>query len=274
MGIGKIHKQERVCNVVWAFFLPIGGYLLVIALYLLRNRTSKELEEEEEEEMGRLILFTDKVDKRKEMNTVSLEETLSMEDVSEKRQQLISALKKDVSKHIDKLRLALRDSDSETSHYAASAISELKRNLELQIQSFTVEHEENKGNIEFEKDYREILIEYINSGFLDVVTKKRVQYTFIEVLETLIEGLEDNETYYFEIINTLTELKEIEKAREYCNKLIEVYEDEDVFITIMNYYYQIKDKEGLLKTLDSMKNSPIKLTQRGISIIRTWMSGW
>lgn len=272
MGLNKINKQERFCNFIIALFFPIGGYIAVLILYVSRNRNVKEIQNEPDLEDA-LILFTERFDRQRDTNIVPLEETLLINDTKVKRQQLINALKKESSKYIDMLKVALRDEDAETSHYAASAIAEIKGKLDLKIQAFSVEYEKNKLDIGVLKQYADVLEDYLNSNLLDEYARRKTIFTYIGVLENLLNSHGRNSDYYNRLINALYETKEIDKAKKYCKDYLENCKDEGAYLANLKYFYLIKDKNGFDEVFNSLLGSSIKLSNKGIGIIRFWLDG-
>ncbi|WP_432666258.1 hypothetical protein R9X47_07930 [Wukongibacter baidiensis] len=272
LGLDKINKQERFCNFIIALFFPVGGYITVLILYLSRNKNPKEIENEPDIEDA-LILFTERFDRQRDTNIVPLEETLLINDTKVKREQLINALKKESSKYIDMLKVALRDEDVETSHYAASAIADIKGKLDLKLQAFSVEYEKNKLDTDVLKQYADTLEEYLNSNLLDEYARRKTIFTYIGVLENLLKSHGSNSDYYNRLINVLYEVNEIDKAKKYCKEYLENCKDEGAYLANLKYFYLIKDKTGFNDVFDSLLGSSIKLSNKGLSIIRFWLDG-
>ncbi|WP_432402845.1 hypothetical protein [Wukongibacter sp. M2B1] len=272
LGFNKINKQERFCNFILSISFPVGGYITGLILYLSRNMDSKEIDDEADIEDAH-ILFTDRFNSEKEINIIPLEETLLINDTKMKRQQLIDALKKDASKYIDMLKIALRDEDVETSHYAASAIAEIKKNLDLKLQKFSVEYEKNKFDIKLLKEYVDVLEEYLGSSLLDEFNRKKTIVTYIRVLENLIKVQEVKAVYYKKLINALLDTREMERAERYCITFLKEYENEDAYLVNLKYYYLIRDKKSFDTVFKKLLKSPIRLSNRGLNIIRFWLEG-
>lgn len=272
LGFNKINKQERFCNFILSISFPVGGYITGLILYLSRNMDSKEIDDEADIEDAH-VLFTDRFNSEKEINIIPLEETLLINDTKMKRQQLIDALKKDASKYIDMLKIALRDEDVETSHYAASAIAEIKKNLDLKLQKFSVEYEKNKFDIKLLKEYVDVLEEYLGSSLLDEFSRKKTIVTYIRVLENLIKVQEVKAVYYKKLINALLDTREMERAERYCITFLKEYENEDAYLVNLKYYYLIRDKKSFDTVFKKLLKSPIRLSNRGLNIIRFWLEG-
>ena len=88
------------------------------------------------------------VNKAAELNVVPIEEALLINDYSTRRQVLIDVLKMDAFRYIDALKSAVINEDTETSHYAVTAISEEKRKLTILLQKLAVEYEHNRHDSE------------------------------------------------------------------------------------------------------------------------------
>jgi len=270
LGGRKTSKQERLCNIAWALFLPIGGAILVLVFFVLRNRVTKEVDLTEDDEIDSVILFTDRVDFDKETDVIALEDTLLLSNQMEKRRHFLEALKKDTSKYIDKLKIALKDEDVETSHYAASAISEIRRNLDLNIQSFSVEYEKMKDDIEFSIAYEKAIHEYVKSGLADQLAVRRMLVDQVNVLSHLISLGQDGELYYERVIDASFKLGNMSEGLNYCEKHHEKHKSESSFLHLMNYYYLIKDTKNFYDMLEKMLNSSLLLSSHTLDMVRLW----
>ncbi len=272
IGANRINKQERFCNFIISLFFPIGGYILVLLLYISRKRRTKDIDNKVDIEDA-LILFTDRFDRQKDTNIVPIGETLVINDKKVKRQQLIEVLKKESSKYIDMLKVALRDEDVETSHYAAAAIVEIKGKLDLKLQAFSVEYEKNKLDIGLLKEYADVLQEYLSSDLMDKFARKKYIFTYIELLEKLLSHDRENADYYNRLINALYETGKIDEMGKYCKTYLENCRDENAYLLNLKYYYLKKDKKAFDVIFNNLLKSPIKLSNRGINIIRFWLDG-
>lgn len=268
----KTNKQERFTYFIIALFFPVGGLITVLTLYFSRSHNIKEIDEAPEIK-NTVVLFADRINIEKEINIVPLEETLLINDPRIKRQQLIDTLKKDFGSYIDRLKIALRDEDIETSHYAASAVSEIRRKLDLRIQAFAVLYEKDKADPEVSKEYAAALEEYLNSKLLEDNRRKQMIYTYIHVLEAIVAGEEGSPDYYSKLIMALFESGDYEKAGKYCKVYLEEYENEEAYILNLKYNFLIRDKNTFDIILNSLKKSPVKLSNKGINIVRFWLDG-
>lgn len=270
IGKGKINKQQRFCNVIIALCLPVGGYITVFILSTSNKYKHTRKIEEDIEIEKEIILFTDRVNKERDTNVVPLEETLLINDTKTKRQQLLHALKKDTIDYIDMLSMAVKDEDVETSHYAASAISEIKRNLDLKLQALSVQYEDNKKDKQVQEDYIKVLENYLNTNLLDSFEEKKLLNIYMDVLNNLINEL-PSESNYNKIIDALFKLRDMSKAEKYCTEYLLKYNSEEAYLAKLKFYYLIKDKNKFNDLFNELLSSSVNLSNKGLNIIRFWL---
>lgn len=266
----RSNKQEIIFNTLTMLFFPIGGIVIVILFRITKNRAKKIVEDDEFEE--EIFLFTNRVSKESYKNTVSIEETLILNENTIKREQLIEQLKKDALSYISVLKKAIRDDDIETSHYASSAIVEVKRRLELDIQQFSVNMEKNRENIEFLYQYQEVLKVYIDSGILDKYSLHNYSNTYEKILKTII-SLKPTKEIYHDLINILIKMNNLEEAEKYCHEFLDRIPSEESYMSLLKYYFNKKDSKQFNRVFRELKESKIQLSPKGIDLIRFWERG-
>lgn len=272
VGAKKNPVAERLGNVLIAFFFPIGGVIIVILLTLLRDYKISELDEDDYEDP--IILFTDRVDIDQEVNILPIEELLTLEDTTIKRRQVIDTLKQDLTGLLDKLQLALRDDDVETSHYAASAISEIKRSMDLKLQQMQRIYDQQHDQLDTVDQYIEILKEYISTNLYDEISIGRIITSYEEVLKNRVSlDPESEPQIYNDLIALLLKGRQFEDAENYIDQYMEYYNNEDSYIYRMELHYMRKDREAFKKAYNVLLNSPVILTNKGLEIVRFWMDG-
>ena len=263
----RANKQEIILNALIMLFFPIGGVIIVLLFRLTKNRAKKMVEEDEFEED--VLLFTDKICKENYKNVVSLEETLILNEDKIKREQLIEQLKKDALDYISVLKKAVRDDDIETSHYASSAIVEVKRKLELDIQKFDVDMESNEENIDFLNQYKEVLKTYIESDILDKYSLHKYTNTYKKISVRLVE-LQPNKESYKELIDILIKTNDLEECKSYCYEFLSNIPSEEAYVCLLRYCYNSKNKKEFNSILNELINSKIQLSPSGLQLVRFW----
>lgn len=212
-----------------------------------------------------------KVNIQQELDVVSIEEVLSISNIDVRRKAMLDVLKGDALKYLDIIQLAITNEDTETSHYAVSAMNEVKRELTILLQKLSVQYNENKEDVTVLHTYSNVIHEYLLSGFLDQQTEKQYKYTLIMLLEKLISLNAATEQQFQLKIATELALHQIANAES----TVEMYKaafpySEEAYLTAMSVYFEAKSIEKLQHELLQLRKSSIKISNKGLETIRYW----
>lgn len=252
---------------------PFFGLLLFFSIVRDQNaKTSKLphwlLREEELSDDNKLI----HLDSEKEMNIVPFEDALVLNNSKVKRKMLLDMLKNDSIQKVDFLKYALQNEDSETSHYAATAIMNVKQKLMNSLQALEAEIEKDPNNLEVLVSYSDVVNQYSQLEFLDQRMREKYKYIYSGILEKIIELNPQSKTAFEEKIQCDLYLKEYEKTNYYCNLFIKYFpESEEAYFLSMNMYYDRRDFQKFNETLKSLRDSNVKLSPAGIQRLRFWL---
>ncbi|SCW78220.1 hypothetical protein SAMN04487970_104616 [Paenibacillus tianmuensis] len=260
--------------------LPIIGFW-VPALWAKRSRASDdatgqfaELNLIVQEDTSLTGSVLRRLETEKEMNVVPLEEALLINDLTTRRKVVIDLLKQDSLQYLEVLRMAVNNEDTETSHYAVSAIVEVKRKLMLTMQELSVKYEENKNDPYLLRSYADVLRGFMRSGFLDERTLTMHIRTYISVLDRLIKLEPASADAYVEKLNAELELNDYTAAEHTAQQYLEQFPlHEEAYLTLMKVYFSVGSSEQLKRTLEALKQSSIRLSNQGITMVRFWSEG-
>ncbi|WP_054956287.1 hypothetical protein [Paenibacillus dakarensis] len=275
----RIFSREWLLKWILVSIFPVVGWLFPVfwpKLWLQKKdleTLEKLIEMDDEPDLQTSGLYMN-LERHKELNVVSVEEALIVSDHSDRRAVMIDVLKQDVMKYMDILQTAVSNEDTETSHYAVSAIMEIKRKLTLSLQQLSVEYEVNKEDANIVSDYAEVLKGYMQSGFLDARTLRKYQFTYLLVLEQLILITPNNEAAYTEKINTELDLGDFQTAENTAlTNLKEHPDSEEAYLSLLKVYFYMKSYLKIQETVDSIKRSPLRLSNRALTLVRFWSEG-
>ncbi|WP_261303230.1 hypothetical protein [Paenibacillus andongensis] len=281
--IGFRHRQDK--NEAWVrIVLAVGFPVIGFLLPAFRSKRWHERNDVRHQQ-ARKSLFDDiliendhlpdvvsRLETEKEMNVVPLEEALLVNDISTRRRVMIDLLKQDSLDYLEVLQMAVSNDDTETSHYAVSAIMEMKRKITLNLQELAVKFEENKEDTHVLRSYSDILKSYMRSGFLDERTRIKYSYTYTNVLKLLIEQSPDSAEVYVDKIRTDLDLEEYAEAEQTALLYLKQYPlHEDAYLSLMKVYYTMRSIEQLKSTLIQLRKSPIRLSNQALTIVRFWL---
>jgi hypothetical protein len=274
-------KENGLIKSSLIIFLPVVGFVLVLYLFKpvrqLSPLPSQEVEEEIVISPGGTGTdddgsFYKTINIENEINVVPIQDALLLNDNKIKRKLLIQSLKENSIENTKVLEKALESDDSETSHYAATAIMEMKRKLLNSMQELGLLLEKKPDNFQILRSYAETINKYLKSGFLDDGTYKQYQSLLSTVLEKLLVSGQGQSQHYIDKINCDLALVDYEKAAYYSERfLVEHPKEEMAYIMAMKLHYILKNPSQLQSVISTLKRRPVRLSAQGLSIIRFWL---
>jgi len=272
-------KPTAIIKLAIVACLPVVGWFMPI-LWIRKPRRNSEQEfanyvdsQQQEHKIRRIGVFH-RIEKQRELDVVPIEDALVVSQHKDRRQVLIDVLKQDTIQYIEILQQAISNEDTETSHYAVSAIMELKRKLLISLQELEVRYEQEQHNPEVAKAYIEVLAIYLKSGFLDERTMRKYQYTYLSVLTHAYQQGEKEEWLFAAKLDIEIELGIYSDAEQTALQYVEHYPlSEQAYLSLLRVYFVIRSYQKLQQTLERLKSSPIRLTNQGLMMVRFWSRG-
>ncbi|MCT4596067.1 MAG: hypothetical protein N4A57_17605 [Anaeromicrobium sp.] len=274
-GFLRKEKIKAINEFILVFMIPLLGigHLILIKLIGTQIKDSTHILNSYKEYIREKnkIFYGEGVNLSQKINTISMEEALIYNTNREKRQLLLNILKGDYSQNVSILKSALKDEDSETSHYAASALMRIKGELDKNLQLKEIEYEKNKDSMEIMKEYIRIVKKYMESGLLDQFTYYKYRSIYLNLLKIILSKEKSN-LYYEEKINYEIEVGNYQEARAYCEEYLKNFTlEEGAYLSYMKLYYNLGDYKGLYENINLLKNSFVRLSPKGLNILRFWM---
>ena len=252
------------CPVAGPIFLALGtvGYYLFFdsSIDLAAITFSKER-----------VDVLERPDEESEMNLVPMEEAIMIDDKESLRQLLLTVLRGDMSKSINAVAKALNSSDSEASHYAASAIMDITAEFQKTIQKFQVQLTENPKDLEVNQLYIEYLLRMLGTNFLSDMELKtyvyELQHVCIAFYEHTPSGMKVE--YMSGLIGLLTKIGDLQSAEPWLERIRRDYPDDmEMYRCALHFYYETKNKINFFELLTSLKQSDITVDKDLLEMIR------
>lgn len=273
------HNQTLLIKLVVVACVPLFGWLFPIVwikkpLQQSEQQFAEYIDSQQQEHKVRRIGVFNKLEKQRELDIVPIEDALVVSQHRERRQALIDILKQDTIQYIEVLQRAISNEDTETSHYAVSAIMELKRKLLMSLQELEVRYEQEHSDARVSKSYIEVLAVYLKSGFLDERTKRKYQYTYLSVLAYYLQNHEKEEWILSAKFDIEIELGIFADAEKTALLYVEYFPlSEQAHMSVLKYYFVIRSQQKLEQALNRLKSSPIRLSNEGLTTVRFWSKG-
>ncbi|MNI12413.1 hypothetical protein D3C73_655930 [compost metagenome] len=214
------------------------------------------------------------VNVNKESNVIPLEDALTVNDHRTRRRAVLDVLKEESVDMIPLLTKAVQNEDTETSHYAVAAIMELKRVMMSELQKQSVLYELHPHDPDQLSAISAVLKYYLGAGLMDQRLERRYRNLHGEVLDSLVSIETCEEVHYVDKVECEMMLGRYDKAREASERFLEKYpSSESAYYVQLKLWYRIRSGLRFNQTMELLKQSPIKISQRTLELIRYWQMG-
>lgn len=202
---------------------------------------------------------------------IPLEEAMSINDAETRRQLMLEILHRDPDEYLALLQEARLDEDIEVSHYASTAMMELQREYELDMQKAEREYNANPDSKEKLDIFMRTLKQYISSGLIDENVLFVYNRRYSELLQDKIKMNPDDMFCFAEAVDNCLALGEYAGAEEYANRMIEKWpSEEDAWFAKLKIYRSINNGEGIQHIIEEIKRRRLYLSPEGKATLRFW----
>lgn len=267
--------QEAMFRFMIVFFLPVAGLIYLIVTSLV-NKTIKSSDKNVKEYIDYIedlthIHYVKDIDFEQEINIIPAQDSLNFNEDKTRRSYIIYILKRGFIKHVESLKKALGNEDSETAHYAAAALMEIKNQFDELLASLSRKYSADSDAIETLEEYVGVLKKYINSGLLEKTSYDGYLRLYSKLLGELLSLYKGKRSYFADKIDADIGLKNFKEAREYCSQFEKSFPNEaDPLLASMKLNYAIADHENLFSDIQKLRRSNLPLGPREKDIVSFW----
>ncbi len=212
-------------------------------------------------------------DESDEINLIPMEEAIMINDKENLRNLLLTVLRGDVKKSINAVTKALNSSDSEASHYAASAIMDIMNEFQKTLQKFYAQMDAEPDDTEVMVLYINYLSEMLGAGFLSELEEKTYIYSLQKVCERLFHADQTQlkPMHYTALISLLTKINDLQSSELWIQRFTTNYPDHiEMYRCALHHYFSIKDKIHFFEYMNRLKHSNIPIDNDMLELIRTF----
>lgn len=269
------NRQLSVCLAVTFILLPVVGMLMyaIVELFLLLSRKSAIFD------TGDLMTFKERVTSeyrsnlQEALNIVSVKEALLASDTGEKRSLIRSLLKKDIGMYSKSVRDALDDDDTETTHYAASAVMEIYRKMTLHMQKLESLCLLEPLNMDNKLAFLDAAKEYADSGILSHRDEKLNRSKYIGAAKEIDIAQPEllRTEHYATLVDFLLQANEKADALTWALRAKDLFKDEESYLNALRACYERGEQKMFAAILEELKQSEIALSEKAVDRLRYWM---
>lgn len=277
------NKWERLFDNRRAFLIkfiimllcPVIGSLFFIVTYLFDKIlfwTAPDLED--------VIFSKDRVkiqlkaDEERVRNMVPLEEALAINEKKNLRTVMMNMVKGEIQDSLAAIALALDSEDSESSHYAASVMTDELNEFRTKVHTLSQEIQNEK---EEETAFEELLIDYMNHVLKLQIFTPIEQKRFVHIMADTAEKLREknisklNAEQYEGVCLRLMEIKDYADSEKWCSWLAEQYPKQlSAYTCRLKLYFTLQNKEAFFSTLNELKKSDVVIDRETLELIRVF----
>lgn len=254
-----------LCPVIGPLFF-LCSYLLYITIF----RSQVDLEDVIfSKERVRIQL---KADEERERNIVPIEEAIAVNEKKNLRMAMLNIAKGEIQNSLTSIALALNTEDSESSHYAASILSDELNLFRIDVQRV---YQEMGKEGSTETECEEFLLKYMNGilkqGVFSNLEQKKYVHMMAEAAENLyrkrVMGL--SEQHLESVCLRLLEIQAFDDSDRWCQRLAERYPNSlSAYTCKLKLYFTMKNKAAFFQTLEALKQSDVVIDNETLELIR------
>lgn len=202
---------------------------------------------------------------------IPLEEAMSINDSATRRLLMLDILRKSPEQYTELLHKACTDEDIEVSHYASTAVMEIQRDYEYNLQKAEKLYRENESDPVLRNQYIDKLNKYIQSGLIDENILFVYRHRFSDVLNAKIKDEPEDMDAVLLAVNNSLALKNYSQAEMLANTAAAKWPNrEAVWLAKLNVCEQMNNGDGIKEVISQIKRRNVYLSNHGKSVLAFW----
>lgn len=255
-------------------FVPVFGF---ITLLITERMTRRGLAGTRDIDLEELLMEGNdfrriRHEEEKTVKTVvPLEEAIRINDTQVRRKLMMDIMKQEPDKFIKLLREARLNDDMEVTHYASTAMMEVQRKYEVDIQRYEKAIKSAPGDIQILTSYLKVLRSYIDSGMLEdnMMIIQRVRYDTL--LRRMIADNPSDKQPYIDATENLIEIGYYDQAEKMILTLSEKWpNEENTWILKLKLYFESRNKVKFEETLSEIKRKKVYFSSQYRRLVSFW----
>ncbi len=255
-------------HVLMALLLPLWGLALLWVFALSPDPEPDALDELKRNDERHAALIAPGAQAAR---TVPLEEAFLMNTPQKRRELMMNLLRSDPRKYLDLLLLARFNEDPETAHYATATLTEVQRQMQLEVQQAQIEAQKHPDDAAACVEYVRILKEYVDSGLLEGRLLLRQQMVLEQALADVPAEALTPELLSMRTRNLLA-LSRAPEARACAQEMIDRWpEDETGWLEMLRVCVDAHDRQGAEALAARAEEAPVAWSHAGRERLRYFM---
>ena len=256
-------------------FVPFWGCICVIILHLHMKAYEGSATEIplEKLKIDDEIYKSLSLETVRESNVAPLEEVLLLAPADVRRRMMLDILNDSPDKYTDVLLMARGGDDTEVVHYATTAMAEMSKQHDLQLQHFESAYTADPEDREVLESYISFLEEYLSHGFAQGRAEKIERNQLVRLLQRLWDREKTLETG-IKLSRQLLILSETAAAEQLLEEMIRLWPSrEEPRLLQMECCALMSDGEALSACIRRAREDGVYFSAEGDTQIAFWLGG-
>ena len=210
-------------------------------------------------------------DEQTEMNYISIRDALVMSDTSSLRQLLLNVLKERSIIQTPSITRAIASSDAESSHYAATAVTNYLSEFQSVAQTKLYRIKQMPNNVPTIVDAINYILPVFQANIMDDIEQR----SYVYMLDGMMDDMYQNNKWhlssqnYLDVTDLLLNIKDYSRARTWVNRANECRSGElNTYKCSIHLYYTIQSRDELFAVVNDIKKSNIVIDKEMLDFIR------
>lgn len=253
--------------------VPIWGILCVLLLHFQvlisgREETVESIEKFQDEESIYKNIFQENSEEQKAI--IPLEEALLVNEPKIRRDMMMDILNSNPEEYLDLLNHARMNEDVEVVHYAATAMAELAKQYDYELQKWERNYCTEPENLQILEEYCAYLNFYIEQGMANRQMERLQRVQYCELLKKQLQKKEKLDIY-IQLAENQIKLKEFADAAETLRVLEDKWsEREEYWMLKVKYFASQNLGKEMEAVFDEMKKRGIYLSAENRQKLSFW----
>ncbi len=265
------NTHEFICGFVFMFFIPIVGCIIFWMINKKEGQVPLEnIEHIFHGENESDLMFLSPINKEDELNKVSIEEALNINDYDLRRKMIVATMQNDdITEYLGVLKQALLNDDIETVHYASAVIMEAQKKINEMVISVKRRYKENPEEMSNIEAFEMALEKIIFSGAYDDRNLIKYYEEYKQLSNELLKKENLDEKYYYNRIKIDYKIGDLAHAEKLCKRYRKEYpKSENMIISNLKYCVLTNNKEMMDEFIGSIGDCLQNLSYEAMQYIK------
>lgn len=275
---GIVSRKGRRCEFiafgVLTFFCPLMVTIFLAVLSVLeRFSRSKEVDMNDISFNKRREDALETPDFGMEMNYVSLQDAMRLSSVTDQRRLLINVMKYNSRMSLTSVAEVINSPDTETSHFAATAIQDALSEFRATAQRFLVNMQRYPEDVEINLAALEYLYEGLSLKIMTPIEHQSYVYTANSVAENLFQRSTwyMTATHYLWMVILALGIQDHDAAQRWVDRALSHRPNElDTYKAALRLHYAKGDRQSFMACMDDFRRSELSADQEMLDLLRLY----